>query len=200
VLLAVQIKSAAAQPISDKKVDMSELMKISSLHDVVLGSMAAKVTIVEYASMTCSHCARFHTDTLPAFKKKYIDTGKVKFILREFPLDPLATAAFMLGRCREDDKREALLDFLFEKQKNWAFVDRPLDALFGLIKQAGISQESAEICLKKQDLRTGITQIKERGAALGVQSTPSFFIQGQLYSGALSLEELDKILKPLLGE
>lgn len=169
------------------------------LGDVWLGSPDAKVSIVEYASLTCSHCATFHKDTWPALKTKYIDTGKVRFVLREFPLDPLATAGFMLARCNGNDKYYPLTDLLFAQQRNWAFTEKPVDALSNMVKQAGFTQESFEACLKRQDIYDAVTQVKEGGAKAGVDSTPTFFINGQKRSGALSLAEFDKILEPLLG-
>ncbi len=169
------------------------------LGDIWLGKEDAKVTIIEYASLTCSHCATFHRDTFPALKTKYIDTGKVRFVLREFPLDPLATAGFMLARCNGNDKYYPLTDLLFAQQRNWAFTDKPVDALTSLVKQAGFTQESFEACLKRQDIYDAVTQVKEGGAKAGVDSTPTFFINGQKRSGALSIAEFDKILEPLLA-
>lgn len=181
------------------EVSVDELMKPGDLPDLALGSSDAKVTIVEYASMTCGHCANFHNNVFPELKKKYIDTGKVRFTLREFPLDPLATAGFMLARCNGNDKYFPMTDLLFAQQRNWAFVDKPVDALSALVKQAGFTQESFEACLKRQDIYDAVTVVKDGGAKAGVNSTPTFFINGQKRSGALSIEELDKILEPLLA-
>ncbi|XBO41672.1 DsbA family protein [Alsobacter sp. KACC 23698] len=170
------------------------------LGDVWLGSADAKCTIIEYASMTCSHCAHFHATTWPALKSKYIDTGKVRFSLREFPLDPLATAGFMLARCDGADKYYAVTDLLFSKQRDWAFTDKPVDALSKLMKQAGFTQEKFESCLKNQQIYDAVNWVKDRGAEkLGVNSTPTFFINGQVQRGAITIEELDKILAPLVG-
>ncbi len=169
------------------------------LGDVWLGKPDAKVTIIEYASLTCGHCATFHRDTWPALKSKYIDTGKVRFVLREFPLDPLATAGFMLARCNGNDKYYPMTDLLFAQQRNWAFTDKPVDALSSLVKQAGFTQESFEACLKRQDIYDAVTVVKDGGAKAGVDSTPTFFINGQKRSGALSIAEFEKIIEPLLG-
>ena len=169
------------------------------LGDVWLGPADAKVTIIEYASLTCGHCATFHKDTWPALKAKYIDTGKVRFTLREFPLDPLATAGFMLARCNGNDKYFPMTDLLFAQQRGWAFSDKPVDALSSLVKQAGYTQESFESCLKRQDIYDAVTQVKDAGVKAGVDSTPTFFINGQKRSGALSIGEFDKILEPLVG-
>lgn len=171
----------------------------SPLGDVWLGSPDAKVTIIEYASLTCGHCANFHKDTFPALKAKYIDTGKVRFVLREFPLDPLAAAGFMLARCNGNDKYYPMTDLLFAQQKNWAFTDKPVDALSTLVKQAGFTQDSFEACLKRQDIYDAVTQVKDGGAKAGVDSTPTFFINGQKRSGALSIAEFEKIIDPLLA-
>ncbi|CAH1654607.1 Periplasmic thiol:disulfide interchange protein DsbA [Hyphomicrobiales bacterium] len=177
----------------------TKLPDAGPLGDVWLGSPDAKVSIVEYASMTCSHCAHFHQATWPELKKKYIDTGKVRFTLREFPLDPLATAGFMLARCNGNDKFYPMADLLFAQQRNWAFTDKPVDALAALVKQAGFTQESFEACLKRQDIYDAVTIVKDGGAKAGVDSTPTFFINGQKRSGALTIAEFDKILEPLLG-
>jgi len=157
------------------------------------------VTIIEYASMTCSHCAAFHATTYPVLISKYVDTGKVRFVLREFPLDPLATAAFMLARCAGPDKRNAMVDLLFRQQKNWAFTDNPIEALSGLVKQTGMSQESFDACLKDQDLHEKIEETRSRASEkFGVNATPTFFINGVRHSGEITPEELDKLLEPLL--
>ena len=170
------------------------------LGDVVLGSPDAKATVIEYASLTCSHCASFHEKTWPEFKAKYIDTGKVRFVLREFPFDPLATAGFMLARCLGNDKYYPVVDLLFSTQKTWAFSDKPIDTLAGLMKQAGYSQESFEACLKNQKIYDAVNEVRERAAKnFGVNSTPTFFINGQKHGGALGIEELDKLLAPLVG-
>jgi protein-disulfide isomerase len=177
----------------------ASLETASPLGDVWLGPATAKVTVIEYASLTCSHCAAFHKDTWPELKSKYIDTGKIRFTLREFPLDPLATAGFMLARCNGNDKYFPMTDLLFAQQRSWAFTDKPVDALSSLVKQAGFTQESFESCLKRQDIYDAVTQVKDGGAKAGVDATPTFFINGQKRSGALSIADFDKIFEPLLG-
>ncbi|MGH6857607.1 MAG: DsbA family protein [Methylocella sp.] len=180
-------------------VALDELMAGEALPDVALGASEAPVTVVEYASMTCGHCAGFYAATFPELKSKYIDTGKVRFILREFPLDPLATAGFMLARCAGDDKRNAVVDFLFAQQKNWAFTDKPLEALASLLKQTGMSQNSFDACLKNQVLYDNIAKVHDRAAAkFGVTSTPTFFINGKKETGEMTKEALEKLLAPLL--
>jgi protein-disulfide isomerase len=180
-------------------VSVSELMAGEALPDLALGSNDAQVTIVEYASMTCSHCAAFYASTFPRLKEKYIDKGKVKFILREFPLDPLGAAGFMLARCAGDDKRNAIVDLLFAQQKIWAFTDKPVEALAGLLKQTGMSQKTFDACLKDQSLYDKIAKVHDRAAEkFGVSATPTFFINGKRQKGEITPEVLDQLLAPFL--
>ena len=148
----------AAVTAPDVTVPVDQLMAAGPLPDIVQGAPTAPVTIIEYASMTCSHCAAFHDSTWPELKSKYIDSGKAKFILREFPLDPLATAAFMLGRCAGADKRNLLLDQLFTQQKTWAFVDKPIAPLLAMVKTVGFTQADFEKCLRDPDLYEQVSQ------------------------------------------
>jgi protein-disulfide isomerase len=182
----------------DVTVPVDQLMSVGPLPDIVQGSASAPVTIVEYASMTCSHCAAFHDSTWPELKSKYIDSGKAKFILREFPLDPLATAAFMLGRCAGPDKRNLLLDQLFTQQKTWAFVDKPIAPLLAMVKTVGFSQTDFEKCLRDPDLYEQVSQSRERAAeAFNIDSTPTFFINGHKLTGELTIVDFDKAIEPL---
>ena len=174
-----------------------QLMSIGPLPDLAQGSPTAPNTIIEYASMTCTHCAAFHDTTWPELKSKYIDSGRAKFILREFPLDPLATAAFMLGRCAGPDKRNLLIDELFAQQKTWAFVDKPIEPLLAMVKAIGFSQTDFETCLRNQDLYEQVSQSRERAAeAFNIDSTPTFFVNGRKLTGELSIVDFDKALEP----
>ena len=197
---AAAVYLATSLPAFAQNVAASDLAVQGPLGDVAMGPENAKVTIVEYASLTCSHCAAFHRDTYPELKKRYIDTGKVRFILREFPLDPLATAGFMLARCDGEGKFYPIVDMLFQQQRAWAFTDKPLDALRQMMRQAGFSQEKFESCLKDQKLYESVNAVKTRGeTTFKVDSTPTFFINGQRHPGNLSIDEIEKIIKPLLG-
>jgi len=187
------IDSALAQSPSP-----ADLAVQGPLGDMVLGKDDAPVTIIEYASMTCSHCATFHNTTYPALKSKYIDTGKVKYILREFPLDPLAAGAFMLARCAGKDKYYPMVEVLFQKQKDWV-VQKPIEPLMAIAKQAGFTEESFNSCLQDQKMLEGIEQVRTRASEkLGVNSTPTFFINGKVHRGSLTIEELEKQIAPLL--
>jgi protein-disulfide isomerase len=192
---------ATSLPALAQNVSVQDLSVQGPLGDVALGPEGAKVNIVEYASLTCSHCAAFHKETWPELKKRYLDTGKVRFTLREFPLDPLATAGFMLARCDGNAKYYPISDLLFEQQRNWVFTDKPLDALRALMRQAGFSQEKFDACLRDQKLYDAVNAVKNRGVEqFNVDSTPTFFINGQRHAGNMSIDELEKVIKPLLGE
>jgi len=183
-----------------QNVSATELAVPGPLGDVWQGPESAKVTIIEYASLTCSHCAHFHKTTYPELKKRYVDSGQVRFTLREFPLDPLATAGFMLARADSSARYYPITDLLFETQQGWAFVPKPLDALTQTMKQAGFSQEKVETVLRDQKLYDAVNAVKNRGAdTFKVDSTPTFFVNGQRIKGAASIDELEKIIKPILG-
>ncbi|XYK82254.1 MAG: thioredoxin domain-containing protein [Labrenzia sp.] len=187
---------ASAAPAWAQSVDEDELLKPGPLGDKILGDEAAPVTIIEYASMTCGHCANFHKRTWPDLKKDYIETGKVRFIFREFPLDPVASAAFMLARCAPQEKYFDIVDIMFEEQRAWAFTDNPYQSLLDFSKQIGFTQESFEECLTNQGLLDAVNAVRERGAnEFGVNSTPTFFINGEKHSGALSIDEMGKIIE-----
>jgi protein-disulfide isomerase len=175
------------------EVSEEELMKPGPLPDLVVGKADAPITVVEYASMTCGHCANFHTKVFPTLKEKYVDTGKVRFILREFPLDNLAAAASMLARCAGEGKALPLISALFAKQDDWAFVKGdPRPELLKFAKQAGFTQESFEKCLTDQKLLDDISAIRARGAdTFGVNATPTFFVNGKKLNG-VALEDFEK--------
>lgn len=194
VALALAPSLAHAQSAPAGKVDEKELMAGDALPDIVLGKADAPITIVEYASMTCGHCATFHIETLPELKTKYLDTGKAKFMLREFPLDPLAAAAFMLARC-QGDKREAVVDLLFKQQKNWAYTDKPLEGLQATLRQTGMGADAFNKCLEDKDLYQNVLKVHRRAAdKFAITSTPTFFINGERRIGTITFADLDKIL------
>ncbi|MBO6510430.1 MAG: thioredoxin domain-containing protein [Roseibium sp.] len=189
----------ATGPSFAQSVDQEDLLKPGPLGDKILGDENAPVTIVEYASMTCGHCANFHKRTWPDLKKDYIETGKVRFIFREFPLDPVAAAAFMLARCAPQDKYFEIVDVMFDQQRSWAFTDNPYQSLLDFSKQIGFTQESFEKCLTNQGLLDAVNAVKDRGAEeFGVNSTPTFFINGERVSGALSIDDMGKKIEEYL--
>jgi protein-disulfide isomerase len=192
-LLALTRVARAQQSISP-----AELLQPSTLGDRQLGPDNAPVTIVEYASLTCPHCANFHKTSLPELKKRYIDTGKVRLIFREFALNPLDAGAMMLARCLDKDKYFDFVDILFQKQEQWV-VQKPIEPLLAIARQAGFTKERFEACLKNQQVLDGIEAQRNRAAdRFGVNSTPTFFINGKIARGGLTLEELEKEIKPYL--
>lgn len=202
-LLGISARPARAQSPQGGNIPVDQLMAPEALPDVPQVKPAdgkePPVTIVEYASMTCTHCAAFHATTYPVLISKYVDTGKVRFILREFPLDELATAAFMLARCAGADKRNAMVDLLFQQQHNWAFTNKPVEALEGLVRQTGMSHEAFEACLRDKGLRDKVDEVRDRAAnKFGVNATPTFFFNGIRHNGELTPEDLDKLLEPML--
>lgn len=183
------------------EVPVEDLMKtVDGLPDVALGPADAKVAVVEYASMTCGHCAKFHKDVFPQIKTKYIDSGKIRFIMREFPLDNLAAAASMLARCAAADKVYPMVDMLFATQADWAFAQgNPVPKLFEIAKQAGFTQDSFDKCLTNQKLLDQINMQRTRGSEqFGVSATPSFFINGKKLQGAPTLAAFEAMIDPLL--
>ncbi len=186
-------------PASAQSIDIDELMKPGTLPEMALGADDAPVTIIEYASMTCGHCANFHKNTYPDLKKDYIETGKVRFIMREFPLDTVALGAFMMARCSPEDKYFDIIDLLFADQRSWAFTDDPYNSMLGIAKQIGFTQETFDACLQNQEILDGITWVKDRAAnEFGVNSTPTLIVDGEIHRGALSFGELEKIVQSKL--
>lgn len=188
------IASAMAQSPAD-------VAKPVSLPDMALGPANATVTITEFASMTCPHCAAFNADVFPKIKSTYIDTGKIRYIFREFPLDIKAAAGSMLARCiAKDDagKYFAVVDMLFRQQGDWV-MKNTTETLTRIGKQAGLSQEQVEACLKDQALLDKIAADQKYAAeVLKVNSTPTFFINGDMIKGEASFDEFDKKIKSLL--
>lgn len=190
----------AAQSRGPSEVPVAELMKPVGLPDLAIGPDDAKVTVVEYASMTCGHCATFTNNVWPDFKKKYIDTGKVRYVFREFPLDNLAAAASMLARCAGNDKALPMIEVLFEKQNEWAFGEgNPVPRLFEIAKQAGFTQESFDKCLTDQKLLDDITAGRTRASEVfGVSATPTFYVNGKKLEGGNTMDKFDAAIEPLL--
>ena len=173
--------------------DLSDLMTPGPMGEKWLGDENAPVTMIEYASMTCGHCKNFHEQILPGLKEKYVDTGKLRLIFREFPFDPRAAAAFMLARCAPDERYFPLIDVLFKQQREWARAEDPVPPLLKIAKLAGFTQESFEACLKNQKVLDSVLAVQKKAQdTYGVNATPTFFIQGEKYSGDYTLEELSK--------
>ena len=183
---------------ADGSVDAAKVAEPGKLKEMVYGKEDAPVTIVEYASLTCPHCADFTLNTFPTIKEKYIDTGKVRLIFREFPFDPRATAAFMLARCAPEDRYFPMVNVFFQQLQQWAMAQDGEAALLQIAKLAGFTQESFQACLTNQELLDDINGVRERGSSYGVNATPTFFINGQKYAGSLSVDDMSAIIDKLL--
>ncbi|WP_029617091.1 DsbA family protein [Pseudorhizobium marinum] len=198
---------AQEMPESQGEVDMTEALKLGPLPEMAIGEENAPVQIIEYMSMTCPHCATFHNTTFDEIKTKYVDTGKVRFIIREFPFDPRAAAAFMLARCNPSNPQEAstpeqyfpMVSMLMKQQNTWAAAEDGRAALLQMSKLAGFSQETFQACLTNQQLLDDVNATMKRGAdEFGVNSTPTFLINGERYAGAMSVESMSALIDSLL--
>ena len=183
-------------------VPVADLMKPDAQPDLALGSDNAPVTIIEYASMTCPHCAHFQETTFPELKKRYIDTGKVRYILRDFPLDSLSGAVFVLAHCAgkdDKDKYYSMIDTLFSQQRQWA-VEKPIPPLMAIAKQAGFTEASFNACLTNQKAWDAMESVRQRAVnQFKVELTPTFFVNGTMVGGAVSIEEFAKVIDPYLN-
>ncbi|EGP08721.1 thiol:disulfide interchange protein DsbA [Bradyrhizobiaceae bacterium SG-6C] len=179
----------------------AEIAQAGELGDMALGAKDAPVTIIEYASMTCPHCAAFTKDVFPQIKTAYIDTGKVRFIFREFPLDQVALAASALARCMAKDDAQkyfAIVDILFKQQNDLA--SDALGTINRVGKQAGFSEQMIKDCVQGDPkIQKGILDVREHAyKTLKVNSTPFFFVNGTPVRGETSFDAFEKMIKPLL--
>jgi protein-disulfide isomerase len=170
------------------------------LREQAFGPTDAPVTVIEYASLTCHHCRDFHIKHWPAIRDKYVNTGKVRFIFREFPLDNFAAAGSMLARCSGDMKWYQAVDTLFKNDDRWAHADKPFEGMKAVMAETGMTSEQFDQCLSDKSLFDKIMAVHKRGKDAGVSSTPTFFINGEKSSGALTPEEFAAIVDPLLAK
>ena len=190
--------AAAAAPEPERTIDMAKVLQPGPLPELSMGD-ASGVPVIEYGSLTCPHCAVFSRDVFPELKKDYIDTGKVRFIFREFARNPLDVAAFALARCVGDDKTYPAIELLFSEQDKWAFVDKPLEPLIAAMRPAGLSHDQAMACLKDQAKANAIVAIGKRAnEEINLTGTPTFVIDGKVYGGELTFDQLKAILDPLV--
>jgi protein-disulfide isomerase len=165
--------------------------------DHVMGAANAPITMIEYASLTCPHCAHFNTTVLPDIEKKWVATGKVKLIYRDFPLDQIATKAAQLAECAGNDKYFAVLDMIFRGQGTWAVAQDPIAELSKSLRIAGMGDNEVKACLANDAVATGVINDYRGGETLGVNSTPTIFINGEQFKGARTMEEFDALFTKL---
>jgi len=169
--------------------------------EMIYGDPAAPVTIVEYASLTCSHCASFHNTVLPELKKAYIDTGKVRLVFRDFPLDGLAMAGAMLARCADGDRGQALLNVMFRQQGTWVMSKSPIKPLTSYAKLAGLNENDVNACLENENIMNAIREGQEAATnQFKIGSTPTFFIGDVKIEGNRGFDYMAEIIEDKLAE
>jgi protein-disulfide isomerase len=178
---------------------LADVMAPSPLPEMSFGRPDAPVTIIEYASMTCPHCRNFHMTTYPKFKKEYVDTGKVRYILREFPIGKASGAATIALRCAPPDKYLTLFGKFMEQQPAWVSQEVRLDAIFSVAAQVGMTRQQFDACRENQAMIDGLQWVKDRGRTLGVIGTPNFFVGNKLVKKELSIEDIRAMVDPQLA-
>lgn len=169
--------------------------------DRILGDADAPITIIEYSSLTCPHCAQFHKDTLPDVKEKWVETGKARIVYRHFPLDGLALRAAMVANCMDDDRYFTFLDALFHGQKLWAQASDPVQALSQVAALAGLNGERFEACIEDESQANAILERRKHGEdTYDISSTPTFIVNGQKVEGAMGYEAFSEVLKEAEGQ
>ncbi len=174
----------------------AQLLKEGPLGDKALGRPDAPVTIIEYASLTCPFCRKFHTTTYPRLKAAYINTGKVRYVIREFPIGRSAAAAAVVTRCAPDDRYLALFDGFLVNQRKWTGQKVRPDAIYRIAASKVMSRQTFDSCMANQKIIDGLMWVKQRGRQFGVSGTPTFFINGKKVRGALTFDEIKALIDP----
>jgi len=174
----------------------AELMQDGPLGERALGNPNAPVTVIEYASLTCPHCAHFQRDVFPRVKKEYIDTGKIRFIVREFPIGHTSGAAAIINRCAPANKYFSLFNAFLLRQPEWVSQEVRPDAIYAVAKSSGMTRQEFDNCLANQTIIDGLTEVKQRGRKFGVIGTPTFFANGRKAQGTITFEEFKALVEP----
>jgi protein-disulfide isomerase len=173
----------------------AELMAPGPLGERVLGKADAPVTVIEYVSLTCPHCANFQKNLFPRMKKEFIDTGRVRYIVREFPIGRTAGSAAIVNRCAPEDKYFFLLNQFLTRQPEWVSQEVRPDAIYAVAKSSGMSRETFDKCLSNQVIIDGLTEVKQRGRQFNVIGTPTFFINGRKAQGEVTYDEIKAMIE-----
>lgn len=169
-----------------------------TLEERAFGSRDAPLTIIEYASLTCGHCAEFHKNTMPRLKREWLDTGRARLVYRDFPLDNNAAVAAVIARCAPEDQYYRLLGAFFSRQSSWARMEDPVPVLAQIAGSRGLSREQIDACLADDALVDGVLQSRLVGQTQhGVKSTPTFIVGERVISGAMRFEEFDALLRAM---
>ncbi|MBC8013790.1 MAG: DsbA family protein [Methyloceanibacter sp.] len=172
-----------------------ELMAAGPLGDRVLGKPTAPITMIEYASLTCPHCRNYHANVFPRLKREYIDTGKVRYIIREFPIGRTAGTAAIINRCAPEQKYLSVMESFLSRQPEWVSQEVRPDAIYSVAKSSGMTRETFDKCLSNQTIIEGLTEVKQRGRQFGVIGTPTFFINGRKAQGEVTFEEIKALIE-----
>ncbi len=181
-----------------EKPTQADILAVGALPDMAFGSATAPVTIVEYASLTCQHCRRFHAEIFPDFKRTYIDTGKVRFIIREFPIGKTSGMATIALRCADPKQYLTLFGKFLDQQANWVSQEVRLDPIFAVAQQVGMSRAQFDACRENQGMIEGLKWVKDRGRKLGIIGTPNFFVGETLVKSVLTMADIRALVEPQL--
>lgn len=179
---------------------LEEVLKPGPLPEMALGRPDAPVTFIKYASLTCPYCRKFHLETFPQLKREYIDTGKVRFILREFPIGFQSGAATIALRCAPPERYFELYGKFLQQQAKWVSQEVRHDPIFRIAAQVGMTRAQFDACYQNQGMIDALKQIKDRGRTLGVIGTPNFFINNRLVKSVIGMKEIREMVDPLLAE
>ena len=180
----------AAVPLKD------EIAQPGPLGDRVYGNRNARVTIIEYVSLTCPYCRQYHANVFPKVKRQYIDTGRVRYIIREYPIGRTAGNAAIATACVSKSKYLPLVEAFLARQSEWVSQEVRPDAIYKVAKSSGMSRAEFDKCLSNQSIIDGLTVVKERGRKYGVIGTPSFFINGKKLQGTVTFEQMKALIQP----
>jgi protein-disulfide isomerase len=178
-----------------KTAPADDVLQAGPLGDRVMGKPNAPVTVIEYASLTCPHCANFQRNVFPRVKKEFIDTGKVRFVVREFPIGHTSGTAAIINRCAPEDKYFALFNAFLLRQPEWVSLEIRPDAIYAVAKSSGMSRETFDKCLTNQSIIDALTGVKQRGRQFGVKGTPTFFINGQKAQGEVTFDQIKAMIE-----
>lgn len=195
-------KVAVATPVApvQSELDIESLMAAGPLPEKTLGKADAPITVVEYASLGCPLCRGFHKATFPRFKREYIDTGKVYFVFREFPIGKSSIAAAMASRCVPGKSFFRIIRKFMNTTGQWNAREPNLDLIYKIVQETGLSRSKFDTCMANQNIKDGVITVRQRGREFGVKGTPTFFINGQRVRGALALKDMKKLVDAQLGD
>jgi protein-disulfide isomerase len=195
--LGLSACGGAAGPAAETAMPLKDqILEPGPLGEREYGNPNAPVTIIEYVSLTCPHCRNYHAKVFPQVKRQYVDTGKVRYIIREFPIGRTAGTAAIVTRCAPKGKHLNLTEAYLSRQREWVSQEVREDAIYAVAKSSGMSRAEFDKCLTNQGIIDGLAEVKQRGRKYGVIGTPSLFINGQKLQGEVTFEEVKALIQP----